>query len=206
CHSPTGYGMNSTLGTSAGTQDFDSIEHCDVALLIGSNPTDAHPVFASRMKQRARQGMKNIVVDPRAIDRVPCPRVEAQHHLQLRPGTNVALVNALAHTILEEGLENRTYIEERCDLDEFEAWREFILQPENSPEATAEYTGVPAERVREAARLYASGANAGIYYGLGATEHSQGSTMVMGMANLCMATGNLGRTGVGMNLVCGHEH
>ncbi|WP_423821912.1 formate dehydrogenase subunit alpha [Salinisphaera sp. SPP-AMP-43] len=206
CHSPTGYGMSNTFGTSAGTQDFDSIEHCDVVLVIGSNPTDAHPVFASQMKRRLRAGAKLIVVDPRAIDLVRSPHIQADYHLQLRPGTNVALVNAMAHTILEEGLENRPFVEERCDLDEYEGWREFILRPENSPEATEQYTGVPAASVRAAARLYATGGNAGIYYGLGVTEHSQGSTMVMGMANLCMATGNIGRPGVGLNPMRGQNN
>src|SRR5699024_10911749 len=125
---------------------------------------------------------------------------------QLRPGTNVAVLNALAHAILDEGLENRSYIEERCDVEEYGAWRDFILGEENSPEATAEATGVPADTLRAAARLYAGGGNAGIYYGLGATEHSHGSTAVMGMANLCMLTGNLGRPGVGMNSMRGQNN
>jgi formate dehydrogenase major subunit len=206
CHSPTGYGMNATLGTSAGTQDFDSIDHCDVALLIGANPTDAHPVFGSRIKQRMREGMRLIVADPRAIDLVRSPHVAAVQHLQLRPGTNVALMNALAHAVLDEGLENHDYIARHCDREDYRAWREFILQPVHSPEATADYTGVPAEQVRAAARLYASGGNAAIYFGLGVTEHSQGSTTVMGMANLCMATGNLGRPGVGMNPLRGQNN
>ncbi len=206
CHSPTGYGMNATLGTSAGTQDFDSIDHCDVALLIGANPTDAHPVFGSRIKQRMREGMRLIVADPRAIDLVRSPHVAAVQHLQLRPGTNVALMNALAHAVLDEGLENHDYIAQNCDLEDYRAWREFILQPVHGPEATADYTGVPAEQVRAAARLYASGGNAAIYFGLGVTEHSQGSTTVMGMANLCMATGNLGRPGVGMNPLRGQNN
>lgn len=206
CHSPTGYGMNATFGTSAGTQNFDSVEDCDVMLVIGSNPTDAHPVFASQMKRRLRHGARLIVADPRAIDLVRSPHVEADYHLQLQPGTNVAFINAMAHTILSEGLENRAFIESRCDLDEFDAWYDFILREENSPEATAEYTGVPAGKVREAARLYATGGNAGIYYGLGVTEHSQGSVMVMGMANLCMATGNIGRPGVGLNPMRGQNN
>lgn len=206
CHSPTGYGMNATLGTSAGTQDFDSIEQCDVALLIGANPTDAHPVFGSRIKQRMRAGMRLVVIDPRATDLVRSPRVAAAHHLQLRPGTNVALMNALAYTILSEGLENRAYIDTHCNREDYAAWREFILQDAHSPEATAAYTTVPAAQVRAAARLYATGGNAAIYFGLGVTEHSQGSTAVMAMANLCMLTGNLGRAGVGMNPLRGQNN
>lgn len=206
CHSPTGYGLNSTFGASAGTQNFDSVQSCDVMLVIGANPTDAHPVFASQMKRRLRQGARLIVADPRAIDLVRSTHVEADYHLQLQPGTNVALVNAIAHTVVSEGLENRAFIEARCELDEFDAWYDFILRDENSPEATADYTGVPAETVRAAARLYATGGNGSIYYGLGVTEHSQGSTMVMGMANIAMATGNIGRPGVGVNPLRGQNN
>src|SRR6516165_10205155 len=104
CHSPTGYGLSRTFGTSAGTQDFDSVEQADVIIVIGANPTDAHPVFASHMKARLRQGAKLIIVDPRRIDLVRTPHVEANYHLPLQPGTNVAIANALAHVIVTEGL------------------------------------------------------------------------------------------------------
>ncbi len=206
CHSPTGYGLRQTFGTSAGTQDFDSVDDVDVILLIGANPTDAHPVFGSRLKQRIRQGAKLIVADPRAIDLVRSPHVQAQHHLQLRPGTNVALVNALAHVIVREGLVDEAFVQARCDLESFRAWREFAADPINSPESVAEQTGVDAEQLRLAARLYAKGGKAAIYYGLGVTEHSQGSTMVMGMANLAMATGNIGERGVGVNPLRGQNN
>jgi formate dehydrogenase major subunit len=206
CHSPTGYGLKTTLGTSAGTQDFDSVLGADVILVIGANPTDAHPVFASRMKKRLREGAKLIVIDPRAIDLVRTPHVQAQHHLQLRPGSNVALINALAHVIVTEGLVNESYVAERCEPGDFEAWRGFIAEARNSPEAVESLTGVPAAELRAAARLYATGGNAAIYYGLGVTEHSQGSTMVMGMANLAMATGNIGRVGVGVNPLRGQNN
>ena len=199
CHSPTGYGLSKTFGTSAGTQDFKSVDECDVMLVIGANPTDAHPVFASRMKKRLREGAKLIILDPRRIDIVRSPHVEADFHLPLRPGTNVALVNALSHVILTEGLEAKAYIAERCDPKEFARWSDFIRQPKNSPEALESITGVAAADVRGAARLYATGGNGAIYYGLGVTEHSQGSTMVMAMANLAMLTGNVGRNGVGVN-------
>ncbi|WP_233217310.1 formate dehydrogenase subunit alpha [Trinickia dabaoshanensis] len=206
CHSPTGYGLKTTIGESAGTQTFASVEHADVIMVIGANPTDGHPVFGSRLKRRLREGAKLIVADPRRIDLVDGPHVKAAFHLQLRPGTNVALVNALAHTIVTEGLLNEAFIAERCEPLAFEQWRAFVSQPENSPEATAEITGVPAEQVREAARLYATGGNAAIYYGLGVTEHAQGSTMVMGIANLAMATGNIGREGVGVNPLRGQNN
>jgi formate dehydrogenase major subunit len=206
CHSPTGYGLKTTFGTSAGTQDFDSVLEADVMLVIGANPTDAHPVFASRMKKRLREGAKLIVVDPRAIDMVRTPHVEASYHLPLLPGTNVAVINALAHVIVTEGLVDEPYVRERCEPGDFQAWRDFVAQERNSPEATEAVTGVPAKDLRAAARLYASADNAAIYYGLGVTEHSQGSTMVMGMANLAMATGNIGRVGVGVNPLRGQNN
>jgi len=206
CHSPTGYGLKSTFGTSAGTQDFDSVEQADVIIVIGANPTDAHPVFASQMKRRLREGARLIVADPRRIDLVHTPHVQADYHLQLRPGTNVALVNALAHVIVTEGLEDKAFVAERCESEDYDQWREFIARPENSPEAMEAATGVPAEQLRGAARLYAQAGNGAIYYGLGVTEHSQGSTAVMGLANLAMATGNLGRPGVGVNPLRGQNN
>jgi len=206
CHSPTGYGLKTTLGTSAGTQDFASVAHADVIVVIGANPTDGHPVFASRMKKRLREGAHLIVIDPRRIDLVKTPHVEADYFLALKPGTNVAIINALAHVIVTEGLVDEDYVRERCDLDDFESWARFIADERHSPEAVEPFTGVPAADVRAAAHLYATGGNAAIYYGLGVTEHSQGSTMVMGMANLAMATGNIGKPGAGVNPLRGQNN
>jgi formate dehydrogenase major subunit len=206
CHSPTGYGLKQTLGESAGTQNFDSVMQADVIFVIGANPTDGHPVFASQMKRRLRQGAKLIVADPRTIDLVRTPHIAAEQHLKLRPGTNVALINSLAHVIVSEGLVNEEFVKQRCDLESFAQWRAFVAQPHNSPDAMQPITGVPAASVRAAARLYATGGNGAIYYGLGVTEHSQGSTMVMGIANLAMATGNLGREGVGVNPLRGQNN
>ena len=206
CHSPTGYGLKNTLGESAGTQAFDSVMQADVIMIIGANPTDAHPVFASQMKRRLREGAKLIVADPRRIDLVRTPHVQAQHHLKLRPGTNVALINSLAHVVVTEGLVAEEFVRARCEMDSFEKWRKFIADPRNSPEAMEEVTGVPAADMRAAARLYATGGNSAIYYGLGVTEHSQGSTMVIGIANLAMATANLGRLGVGVNPLRGQNN
>jgi len=206
CHSPTGYGLKHTLGESAGTQTFDSVQKADVMFVIGANPTDGHPVFASRMKRRLREGAKLIVADPRAIDLVRTPHIEAAYHLPLRPGTNVALINAIAHVVVTEGLVDQKYVAEHCEPAPFQRWREFVAQQKNSPEATASITGVAAEQVRGAARLYATAGNAAIYYGLGVTEHSQGSTAVLGIANLAMATGNLGREGVGVNPLRGQNN
>ena len=207
CHSPTGYGLGQTFGTSAGTQDFDSVEHTDVVLIIGANPSDAHPVFASRLKKRLRAGAKVIIVDPRRTELVEdAPHIRASHHLPLRPGTNVAVVTAMAHVIVTEGLMDEDFIRTRCDWDEFQDYAEFVADPKHAPEAIEALTGVPAQTLREAARLFATGGNGAIYYGLGVTEHSQGSTTVIGIANLAMLTGNIGRPGVGVNPLRGQNN
>jgi formate dehydrogenase major subunit len=206
CHSPTGYGLRNTLGESAGTQAFDSVMKADAIMIIGANPTDGHPVFASQMKRRLRQGAKLIIADPRETGLVRSAHVEADEHLQLKPGTNVALMNALAHVVVTEGLTREAYIAERCETDSYAKWKAFVAEPRNSPEATESITGVPAERVRRAARLYAKAPNGAIYYGLGVTEHSQGTTTVMAIANLAMATGNLGREGVGVSPLRGQNN
>ncbi|WP_375392382.1 formate dehydrogenase subunit alpha [uncultured Sphingomonas sp.] len=206
CHSPTGYGLKTAFGTSAGTQDFDSVMASDVIVVIGANPTDGHPVFASRMKRRLREGAQLIVIDPRRTDIVRSPHVEAAEHLALRPGTNVAVLTSMAHVIVTEGLFDEAFIRERCDWSEFEDWAGFVADPRHSPEATEAMTTVPAAAVRNAARLYATGGNGAIYYGLGVTEHSQGSTTVLAIANLAMVTGNLGRDGVGVNPLRGQNN
>src|SRR5690606_37676504 len=206
CHSPTGYGLKTTLGESAGTQTFDSVMFTDVVIVMGANPSAAHPVFASRLKRRLREGAKLIVIDPRSIELVDSPHIKADYHLPVRPGTNTALLTAMAHVIATEGLIDEAFVAERCELPAFEQWRAFVSQPENSPEAMAEITGVPAADLRAAARLFATHGNGSIYYGLGVTEHSQGSTTVMAIANLAMATGNLGREGVGVNPLRGQTN
>jgi formate dehydrogenase major subunit len=206
CHSPTGYGLSKTFGTSAGTQDFDSVDEADTILVIGANPTDGHPVFASRMKRRLREGAKLIVVDPRRTDLVHSPHVNADYHLALKPGTNVAIVNALSHVIISEGLADEAFIRDQCDWNEYAEWASFILQPHNSPEAVAKLSGVPADTIRGAARLYATARNGAIYYGLGVTEHSQGTSTVLAIANLAMLTGNIGHKGVGVNPLRGQNN
>jgi len=206
CHSPTGYGLKQTLGESAGTQNFDSVEDCNVAMVMGANPTDAHPVFGSRLKKRLREGAKLIVVDPRRIDLVKSPHIQADYHLKLMPGTNVAFINTMAHVIVRENLYDADFVAQRCETDAFNEWLEFIKDEKNSPEYNESITGIPAQDLIEAARLYATGGNAAIYYGLGVTEHSQGSTTVMGIANLAMLTGNIGKRGVGVNPLRGQNN
>ncbi|MGC8202986.1 formate dehydrogenase subunit alpha [Aliiroseovarius sp. PTFE2010] len=206
CHSPTGYGLGQTFGTSAGTQDFDSVKASDCVIVIGANPTDGHPVFASLLRKRLRQGAELIVVDPRRIDLLKTPHMGAGHHLPLTPGTNVAVLSAMAHVIVTEGLIDETFIKDRCDWNEFQEYAAFIADPRHAPEATAMLTQVPAADLRAAARAYAKARNGAIYYGLGVTEHSQGSTTVMAIANLAMLTGNIGRPGVGVNPLRGQNN
>src|SRR6266853_6134683 len=147
CHSPTGYGLKTAFGTSATTQDFDSVMQADVMMVIGANVTEGHPVFAAQMKRRLRQGAKLIVIDPRVTEIVRLPHVAASYHLQLKPGTNVALINAIAHTIVTENLIDEKFIAERCDAREFESWKAFIADERNSPEAAEKITGVPADKI-----------------------------------------------------------
>lgn len=206
CHSPTGFGLKTTLGESAGTQTFASVAKADVIIVMGANPTEAHPVFGSRLKRRLREGAKLIVIDPRQIELVNAPHISADYHLPVRPGTNVTVLNALSHVIITEGLQAKDYIAERCETDDFDIWTKFISEERHSPENTEQYSGVPAHDLRAAARLYAQGGNGAIFYGLGVTEHSQGSTAVMAIANLAMLTGNIGREGVGVNPLRGQNN
>src|SRR5262249_4368386 len=184
--------LSQAFGTAAGTQDFGSVEQTDVIIVIGANPTDAHPVFASRMKKRLRAGAKLIVIDPRRTDLVKSAHIEADYHLPLRPGTNAAMLNALAHTIVTEGLVNEAFVRQLYDRAAVGVGAGFMAEPQNSPENVGLIAGVSPEAIRGAARLYATGGNGAIYYGLGVTEHSQGTTAVMGLANLAMVTGNIG--------------
>ena len=118
----------------------------------------------------------------------------------------MAILNSLAHTIIGEGLQDQAFVDARCEEPAFKKWLEFIQREENSPESTMAHTGVNADDLRASARLYATGGNAAIYYGLGVTEHSQGSTAVMAIANLAMLTGNIGREGVGVNPLRGQNN
>ena len=161
CHSPTGFGLKSHDGRIGRHAGLRLGMQSDVIMIIGANPTDGHPVFASQMKRRLREGAKLIIADPRRIDLVRSPHVEAQYHLKLMPGTNVALINALAHVVVTEGLADDEFALARCEVDSYEQWKEFVGRPEHSPEATEEITGVPAADVRASARLYATGGNGG---------------------------------------------
>ena len=199
CHSPTQFGLTSTVGWGAASQHFDSILQADVIMVVGANPTEGHPVFGSLMKRRLRQGAKLIVIDPRRTETVRSPHVEADVHLALRPGTNVLVLNSLAHVIVREGLYREEFIRARCEWEEFQGWAALVGADRYAPEVAGPEAGLDPEDIRRAARLYAGGPNSAVYYGLGVTEHSQGSTGVMCLGNLGLATAMFGREGVGVN-------
>ena len=198
CHTPTAKAMKATLGTGAATNSYNDIEKAALILLCGANATENHPVVGARIKQAVRKGAKLIVVDPRRIELAEY----ADIHLALRPGSNVPLFNAIASVILEEGLADEAFLRERtANRDEFAA---FIRQ--FAPEQVAEQCGVPAELIREAARLYAHCKPGMCIHGLGMTEHRQGVDGVMCMVNLALLTGNIGKPGTGINPLRGQNN
>jgi formate dehydrogenase major subunit len=199
CHSPTQFGLSATVGWGAASQHFDSILKADVIMVVGANPTEGHPVFGSLMKRRIRQGAKLIVADPRQTESVKSPHLKADIHLALRPGTNVAVLDSISHVIVREKLYDQNFIRARCEWHEFENWAALVGSDDYAPEVVGPVAGVDPQAIRKAAHLYAGGPNSAIYYGLGVTEHSQGSTGVMCLGNLALACGMLGREGVGVN-------
>lgn len=198
CHSPTAWGMQKAFGTGAATNSVIDLQFTDCILVIGANPTEGHPVTGSKIKQRAMKGVPLIVVDPRRIELVPF----ARHHLQLRPGTNVALLNMFAYYILEAGLVKRDFVQNRCEnWEAFEAGLRSLDLDE-----LERIHGVDREKVKAAAIEYASAASAMAFHGLGVTEHSHGSKTVMTIADIAMMTGNIGRPGVGVNPLRGQNN
>ncbi len=198
CHSPTALGMQRTFGTGAATNSIADLKHTDCILVIGANPTDAHPVTGARIKQEAMKGTTMIVIDPRKIELAKY----AQYHLQLRPGTNVALLNMMLFYILDEGLEDQEFIDNRCEG--YEEFKEGILGL-NVDELEA-ITGVDKNLVREAAIAYATANAAMEFHGLGVTEHTQGTFTVQQIADLAMITGNIGKPGAGVNPLRGQNN
>jgi formate dehydrogenase major subunit len=198
CHAPTAAAMKLVLGTGAATNSFDDIERARTILVVGCNPTENHPVVGARIKQAALRGARLIVIDPRRIELAEY----ADCHLALRPGTNVALLNALASAIVEEGLYDEQFVRER--VGEWAEFREFINQ--FAPERVAEICGVEARLIREAARLFATNKPSLSVHGLGMTEHVQGTEGVMCLVNLALVTGNVGRAGAGVNPLRGQNN
>ena len=199
CHSPTQFGLSATLGAGAASQHFDSVLQADVIMVVGANPTEGHPVFGSMMKRRIREGARLVVIDPRRTETVESPHCRADVHLALRPGTNVVVLDSIAHVVVREKLFDEAFVRARCHWNEFEQWMALVGDPRYSPEVVGPEAGLDPEDIRRAARLYAAGPRSTIYYGLGVTEHSQGSTGVMCLGNLALACGMLGREGVGVN-------
>ncbi|MCA9607063.1 MAG: formate dehydrogenase subunit alpha [Myxococcales bacterium] len=198
CHSPSAYGLQKALGTGAGTNSFEDIEHTKCVLLVGANPTEAHPVYGARIKQAVLGGAKLIVLDPR---RTELARL-ADLHLSLNPGSNVAVVNAMQHVVLKEGLVDESFIAKHT-----EGFEEYAKSFEAmTPEWAESISGVPADLIRDAARMYANAGTALILWGLGVTEAAHGSNTVFGLINLGLMTGNMGRLGTGTNPIRGQNN
>jgi formate dehydrogenase major subunit len=198
CHSPTSAGLIASFGESGGTNSFEDIDLTELMFVTGANPTEGHPVVGARMKEARLRGAKLIVADPRRIELATMADV----FLQLRPGTNVALYNGLAHVIVRDGLYDKAYVDARAEG--FAAYAEFIAKYD--PKRVEELTGVPAALIEKAAHLYGTTRPAGIHYGLGVTEHSQGVSGVRCLANLAVLTGNLGVRGGGSNPLRGQNN
>ncbi|MBK7222474.1 MAG: formate dehydrogenase subunit alpha [Saprospiraceae bacterium] len=198
CHSPTALGMQRAFGTGAATNSIIDLKYTDAIMIIGANPTDAHPVTGAKLKQFALKGKTTIVIDPRRTEMARY----ATHHLQLKPGTNVALLNMMLYYIITEGLEDQGFIANRT-----EGYDEFKQQILNlSMDELEQVTGVDRHKVKAAARAYAMAPNAMSFHGLGVTEHSQGTYTVMLISDLAMITGNIGRRGVGVNPLRGQNN
>ncbi|MCC6127069.1 MAG: formate dehydrogenase subunit alpha [Pirellulales bacterium] len=199
CHSPSVTGLSAVFGSGAATNPLDDIEETEVLFLVGCSPTEAHPVIGMRIQRAiAGNGVRLIVADPRKTRLAQ----SADPWLPVRPGTNVALLNGLAHVILREGLHDERFIAARTEG--FESFAEKVQA--YAPDRVAAITGIPAGDIEAAARRYAQADRAMILYGLGVTEHSDGSLGVMGCANLALLTGNVGRKGTGVNPLRGQNN
>ena len=198
CHSPSAFGLNNALGTGAGTNSFEDIEHTECVLLVGANPTEAHPVYGARIRQAVLAGARLIVLDPRKTELANL----ADLHLALNPGSNVAVINAMQHVVLTEGLVDDQFIQDHTEG--FAAYEKEMR--DSTPEWAEEISGIPAAQIRDAARLFASVDRALILWGLGVTEGAHGSNSVFGLVNLGLMTGNMGRLGTGTNPIRGQNN
>ena len=198
CHSPTALGMQRAFGTGAATNSIEDLNHTEFILVIGANPTDAHPVTGAKIKQRMMKGVPSIVIDPRRVELAKY----ATYHLQLKPGTNVALLNMMLYYIISEGAEDKSFVQNRTEG--YEEMKSEILKL-NMDEMAA-ITGVDKNLVREAALAYAASNAAMEFHGLGVTEHLQGTFTVQLIADLAMITGNIGKKGAGVNPLRGQNN
>ncbi|MGD9568820.1 MAG: formate dehydrogenase subunit alpha [Sedimentibacter sp.] len=198
CHSSSVVGLSTTLGSGAMTNSIEEIKDNDVIFVIGSNTTENHPVIGTMMRQAKKKGAKFIIADPREIDLTR----DADIHLQIRPGTNIALINAMAHVIIKNNLYDKKYIEERV-----ENFDEFVDHIKNyTPEKSAEICGISSELIINAAKMYGEAENAGIYYAMGITQHVSGSQSVMTLSNLALICGNVGKANAGVNPLRGQNN
>ncbi|MFO7941860.1 MAG: formate dehydrogenase subunit alpha [Bacillota bacterium] len=198
CHASTVAGLGTAFGSGAMTNSLDDLAAADVIFVIGSNPTENHPVIGSMIKGAVAAGSKLIVADPRRLELSEMADVA----IQQRPGTDVALINGFLHVILRDGLEDEDFIRERTE--NLDAVREVVA--EYTPEKVEEITGVPARDVERAARIYGSADTASIYFAMGITQHHTGTDNVLTLANLAMVTGNVGRPGTGVNPLRGQNN
>ena len=198
CHAPTAYGMQKAFGTGAATNSIVDLDLTDCILLFGANPTEAHPVTGAKIKQLFMQGITSIVVDPVKTSLAKL----ATYHLQLRPGTNVALLNMMGHYIVKEGRVRNEFIQKFTE--QYQEFYNHVMTLDM--DELEEITSVSKELVRKAALAYANADNAMEFHGLGVTEHFQGSKTVMLLSNIAMMTGNIGRPGVGLNPLRGQNN
>ena len=198
CHAPSAAALKAMLGTGASTNAFDDIEAARTILVCGANPTENHPIVGARIRQAVRRGARLIVIDPRTIELAHLADV----HLAPRPGTNVPLLNAMAHVIVTEHLQDEDFVSAR--VDDWPAFAEFVR--DWPPERAAGLCGVEPSTIREAARLYATARPSMSVHGLGLTEHGQGTEGVMCLINLALITGNIGRPGSGVNPLRGQNN
>jgi formate dehydrogenase alpha subunit len=192
-------GLAAAFGSGASTNSLKEIYTSDVFFLIGTNTTENHPVVATKLKQAIMTGKaKLIVADPRDIDMVRFADLWLRH----KPGTDVALINGLMHVMIEDELYAKTYVKERTEG--FEDLREAVK--DYTPDYVEEITGVPAEDLRKAARMYAQAPSAAIYYAMGITQHTTGTDNVKSLANMAMLCGNVGIEGGGVNPLRGQSN
>ena len=198
CHSPTAWGMQQTFGTGAATNSTEDVYHADLFMVIGANPTNAHPVTGAKIKQQTMKGKKLIVIDPVTTELANL----ADYHIKLRPGTNVAVLNMMLYFIVKSKMYDKKFVETRT-----EGFDIFVREIEKQNiDELANIAGVDKQQVKEAAIAYATARNAMEFHGLGVTEHTQGSKTVMLIADLAMITGNIGRPGVGVNPLRGQNN
>lgn len=199
CHTPSAAALKMMLGTGAATNSFHDVELAKTLMICGANPTENHPIVGAKIKQAIiKNGLNLILVDPRKTELSKYAKI----HLQHKAGTNIPLFNSIAYAIIEEGLTDDEFIKTR--VEEFDEFREFLA--DYSPEKVAEICDVPAEKIREAARLYATQTPSMSVHGLGMTEHTQGTESVLSLINMALITGNMGKRGTGVNPLRGQNN